>query len=612
MKVTLNSLCLLLMCSLLLTSCDPREEATVAVESVKLSSSVLTLVKGDQATLDAEIQPLNVEDQPISWSVADEGIASVASGNVMAVSPGQTTITAQCGGKSATCLIRVLERHTPIETISFAAAELDVVLGSQTALVPELTPAQHTDRLEWSSSNEEVATVADGSVFARALGETTITVKSASKSASCLIRVKKPSAKVFGLSLKSSQMTMAVGDVLLLYPEIKADRPREVIVSWSSSDNDVVSVLNGRLTAKAKGNATITARAGEHEAQCQVEVIDKVIQVRNLSLDHQQLEMKAKQIKTLVVNIDPEEYLDLVEWRSDNEAVASVSPYGEVSARTPGQATITASVAGLEAQCLVDVQIALSAEDFTLSVDNIKALDAEITLTPPGDEITYIFDVIPKYLYDQIVARHGSIIEANRKFYKEFGEGAFLASLKSGKHTIKIRDLQSDAPMPGEEYIATCYGIDRQQRVTSPLVAKTFYLAPSQPSDLKLTFKQERITSSAIIGEVQASDPNISYYITLQRKKFVKYYMDRYNRNPEQLIDGVNYRDRMIYACISSEFNDRTLSQLLLKGNTKLDDGYFSPKKPSTDYVLIMVGYDMDKGLCTEPVFFEFRTEPRY
>lgn len=610
MKAKLQVWCMLLLSSLLCFSCVDREDIDVQVESVRLSSSVLTLVKGDNATLEAVIEPLNVATDKVKWITQDERIATVSEGEVTAVAVGRTSITAVCGGQTAVCVVEVVERQIPIESISFASAEVDMVLGTQTEVMPDITPAQYTDRLEWRSSNEEVATVAGGTVFARALGETTITVRSGDKQASCLVRVKRDDAKVYALSLSESVMKMAVGDVDIVYPQIKADRVQDVVVSWSSSDPNVVAVLNGRLSAKAKGSATITARAGKYEATCRVEVVEKVFSINLLTLNHTQLTIKAKQSQNLIVTIDPEEYLDRVQWSSDNEEVASVSPYGEVLGKKPGVANIKAQVGDKVATCEIEVQAALTEEDFKIEVTNINALDANIKMTPSSDDITYIFDVVPKPTYDDVVARYGSQMEADRKFWDEFGEAAFLEDIKSKTMELKLSEAHATgAPIPGGEYIVYCYGIDKKRRATSPLKTFVFKLKESERVNMQLSFKTEQITPTAIIGEIVSSDPSISYYFTLQRKTYVDSYMKKYEADPNaRSKDGVNFRDQMIYSCITSELNNKTFPELLHKGNFKLVDGFFTRKRPNTEYVLIIVGYDMEKGLCTEPVLHHFRT----
>lgn len=50
------------------------------------------------------------------------------------------------------------------------------------------------------------------------------------------------------------------------------------IVEWASSDDKIVTVNNGLITAIAEGNATITAKAGNKTATCKVTVTEKNVE----------------------------------------------------------------------------------------------------------------------------------------------------------------------------------------------------------------------------------------------------------------------------------------------------------------------------------------------
>ena len=102
--------------------------AVVPVTSVTLSSPELTLAVGETATLTATVGPEDATDKTITWSVNSEAV-TVDNGTVTAVKAGEATITATCGGKSASCKVTVeaapteteMEIKTPGDLVSFAA-----------------------------------------------------------------------------------------------------------------------------------------------------------------------------------------------------------------------------------------------------------------------------------------------------------------------------------------------------------------------------------------------------------------------------------------------------------------------------------------------------------
>ena len=83
---------------------------TVNVESIALDKSELTLYTNRDpktATLTATVTPDNATDKTVTWTSADEKVATVENGVVNAVGNGTTTITAQVGEKTAICTVTV-------------------------------------------------------------------------------------------------------------------------------------------------------------------------------------------------------------------------------------------------------------------------------------------------------------------------------------------------------------------------------------------------------------------------------------------------------------------------------------------------------------------------
>ncbi len=118
-----------------------KAEAVVAVESVSLNKSVLTLEEGRAETLTAAVKPDNATSKAVSWSVSPSGYATVSGGLVTAVKAGACTVTASCGGKSASCAVTVTAAQSGGDTAQDIAGETPVYkLASET----EFTPAKAT------------------------------------------------------------------------------------------------------------------------------------------------------------------------------------------------------------------------------------------------------------------------------------------------------------------------------------------------------------------------------------------------------------------------------------------------------------------------------------
>ena len=105
------SLVCVLSCIFALAACNDDPAAnnndTVAVTSISLSKSDLSLEIGGEYTLTATITPDDATDKSITWTSDNTAVATVANGKVTALAAGTATITAKAGEKSASCSVTV-------------------------------------------------------------------------------------------------------------------------------------------------------------------------------------------------------------------------------------------------------------------------------------------------------------------------------------------------------------------------------------------------------------------------------------------------------------------------------------------------------------------------
>lgn len=130
-------------------------------------------------------------------------------------------------------------------------------------------------------------------------------------------------------------------------------------VEFKSSNSDVATVsADGKVTAIAAGTATITATAvnGKVKATCAIHVVDEYVALSAISLDRETLSMTPGAEDTLMVVFDPENAtITKTTWASSDSAVVKVDEKGNLTAVKVGTATITATVDGKTAKCVVTV-----------------------------------------------------------------------------------------------------------------------------------------------------------------------------------------------------------------------------------------------------------------
>lgn len=160
---------------LVVVSCGDDEKTQIT--TISLDKNVISLVLNTSQTLTATIDPPG-SDSNIVWTSSNPEIAAVVDGTVTATGLGKTVISAKFGNSAAFCDVFVTKVIVPVSAVSLNKSQLEMKIGDEEVLVAVLAPEDATNmKVQWSSSNEAVATVEDdGKVTALAAGEAIITV----------------------------------------------------------------------------------------------------------------------------------------------------------------------------------------------------------------------------------------------------------------------------------------------------------------------------------------------------------------------------------------------------------------------------------------------------
>lgn len=164
---------------------------------------------------------------------------------------------------------------------------------------------------------------------------------------------------VESVTVSQTAITLEVGSTYTLTASV-LPAEMDTGVSWKSSDQSVVSVTKGMITAVAKGTADVTAIANadtSKTAVCKVTVVDKGegTQPTNITLSKTVLNLGFGETALLSVNVSPDDaVMPVLTWSSSDDTVVKVAD-GQVTGIGEGTATVTVSVRALSASCNVTV-----------------------------------------------------------------------------------------------------------------------------------------------------------------------------------------------------------------------------------------------------------------
>ena len=184
-----------------------------------------------------------------TFKTSNKKIAVVKNGKIIGKSIGKAKITIKDKG------------NTYIYKITVAKAYLNqneiVVNVGKTV---NLKIKGMKGKVKWSSLNKKVATVKNGKVTGKKTGKTVIQAKINGTILKCNVKVEKP-------EISKKKVTIESGKTYIL--KVKGTS-RKVV--WTSSNRNVVTVKNGKITGKKPGNTTVIAKVNGSVLKCNIRV----------------------------------------------------------------------------------------------------------------------------------------------------------------------------------------------------------------------------------------------------------------------------------------------------------------------------------------------------
>ena len=228
--------------------------------------------------------------------------------------------------------------------ITLDKTSLTLKEGESVTLTPTVKPDNATNKsVTWTSGNESVATVDNtGKVTGVKAGTATIiaATQDGGKTATCTVTVNALTVLVTGITLDAS-LDLEEGKSVTLIATVKPDNASDKGVIWTSSDESVATVdQNGKVTAKAKGTATIkvTAKDGSGVfAECSVSVYRKDTPAGAVDLGLPSgIKWAASNLSESGLCANPWDYGDYYAWGETEPYYSSQNPLAWKSGKTEG------------------------------------------------------------------------------------------------------------------------------------------------------------------------------------------------------------------------------------------------------------------------------------
>ena len=197
----------------------------IPATAVSISETEKSIKTGEIVHLEVTVEPEDTTDE-IVWESSNPEIATVSEdGYVTGIKEGNAVIKVTVGAFSAECAFTVekvddkpSEPDTiPALEITISEEEKIVKAGEKFILEATVEPLNSTDKVVWTSSDEEVAVVTEeGHVTALKDGEAIITASAGEVSASCTLTVV---TELKAIELRNGSAVSICGNNTLVYGE---------------------------------------------------------------------------------------------------------------------------------------------------------------------------------------------------------------------------------------------------------------------------------------------------------------------------------------------------------------------------------------------------------
>lgn len=327
----------------------------ICVNSVSVYPKSISLKVGTWSyAAYAEVCPSNADCKEVQWHSDNPSVASVNaySGYIYANGVGSAHVYATATDGSGCCdyLTVTVANTVPVTSVTLNRSSLSLEEGHSASLSATICPDNATNKnINWTSSNNCVATVCNGIVTAVSKGSARITATATDGSGYCDCCTVSVTGNVLvtNISVSPSSKSLTVGSTCYLYETVVPTNATNKTVLWSSSNTNVATVNtdSGLVTACGAGTTTIYATAQDGSGKrgtCSISV-SVPVSVTSISVSPRQKTLSINETTTLRATVYPCNANSSVVWISSDTSVATVGTYtGIVTAKSDGTTTITA------------------------------------------------------------------------------------------------------------------------------------------------------------------------------------------------------------------------------------------------------------------------------
>lgn len=289
-----------------------------------------------------------------------------------------------------------IEKIEAPSSIELAALKKSIDIGESLQIATSIAPSAAFKNVSFVSDDVAIADVSeDGTVIGNKAGTTII--KAISSADSSIIGefeitvYDSTNPKMANLKQTISSIRLEVGETYNALTTFTPATVKSPAITWASSNSSVASVSsNGAITGNGVGTTDIIAKCDDLTAVCRVTVGKTLIPVREISFVEDSVTIICNDDKLskgrVEVVVSPADASDpTVTFTSSDPDIVSVDADGNLTAKTPGTVTITATASnGTSQSCVISSvpiidKISLNVDSFSIIKGNTAKIIAQVS-----------------------------------------------------------------------------------------------------------------------------------------------------------------------------------------------------------------------------------------
>lgn len=338
-------ICVLLLCMLLgIGSAAAQQKGEIIPKY-----DVMLLPMGKSMLARHTVKPSSLSKGGVTFESSDESIVTVnKQGYVKSIALGECTITITSKRDPSVYAVMPVRVVIPVEKLRTSVETKTLFVGHSTQISCEFLPSDASmQQAVFSSAKRSVADVDENGVITGiSRGRTTITVTSLdgqAKSKFNIVVEQKPEE----IRFQEEQIKVTVGKKATLKPTVLPSDTNNKKLVWTSSDDEIISVSkNGQVTARKRGEATITATSVADPSVSASVQVSTVQKAESVTLAQKQYDVIIGDTFHLSPSVNPADTSSkAVTYKVKDPRICSVDPNGLVTAIKGGKTTVTVTTA---------------------------------------------------------------------------------------------------------------------------------------------------------------------------------------------------------------------------------------------------------------------------